>query len=229
MRDIEDSFEEKYNKLRQLAVKLKRKCTEQAQRIDELTTSAERPTTTTADAASNAMQTATVAHAVAAAAGGDPQHARNLQHMQREHDKLLDELDAARADRRELSARADQLGAELAEVRAELGATRSSLEDVRCSADAGQTQRAGLDLAVREYVKQIQQLKEEVTAAKQTQQAAVEEATKLKGESRSLGLGVERVRKQNNEIAFTFFFLRIKSIFEIIRLLSRFFSIVLLF
>lgn len=172
MRDVEDSFEEKYNKLRQLAVKLKRKCSEQAQRIDELLAAADQPTATTTTTSSSASMP-TVA---------DPQHARNLQHMQREHDKLLDELDAARADRRTLGARADALTTELAEVRAELSAAQSTLDDVRCSADAGQTQRAGLDLAVREYAKQIQQLKDEVAGAKQAHQAAAEEVTKLKGE-----------------------------------------------
>lgn len=152
MRDIEDSFEEKYNKLRALAVKLKRKCSEQAQRLEEF------------EAGSKSSTSGTVL--AASVVPVDAQQARNRQQIQREHDKLLDELDSVRAASKAHSARADALATQLADVQAELNAL-----------SAVGNQKSSLDAAVKEYVKQIAAQKDELGTLKHTLTAAEEERT----------------------------------------------------
>lgn len=167
MRDIDDSFEEKYNKLRSIAVRLKKKISEQTKRIEELE--------------STNASTSEVTELTGKATNDAP--LRNLQQLQKQNDTLQDELEAIRAADKQHTSQVESLTQKLTEVTAELAAMKLVNADIKSTADASSSQKTNLDQAIKEYMKQIASLKDELAAAKKENQAVIGDCAQLKGNS----------------------------------------------
>lgn len=166
MRDIDDSFEEKYNKLRSIAVRLKKKIGEQTKRIEELEQSSASPASANNDAF---------------AANSNDTQLRNLQQLQKQNDALQDELDALRSTAKRSAEQCEALTNQLTEVTAELAAMKMINANIKASAETNSNQKSSLDQAVKEYVKQIAALKEELVGARKQHEDGSLECTQLKG------------------------------------------------
>lgn len=166
MRDIEDSFEEKYNKLRSIAVRLKKKISEQTKRIEELESSLSTAGTDSPDSIAKTTIDAPT---------------RNLQQLQKQNDALQDELEATRATDKQNAALSESLSKKLAEANNELAAMKMVNENIKTSAETSSSQKSTLDQAVKEYVKQIATLKDELAAVRKEHQVVNGDCTQLKG------------------------------------------------
>lgn len=162
MHDIEDSFEEKYNKLRGLAIKQKRKIAEQQAIIGKLETSA-------------------VAEAPATEATNIK--IQNLKSMQAENDRLLDEIDAMKANRKEMSAASKKLTDNLAEKENELKSLRLTNEDAQAMADTNYRTKCALDETIRNGEIEKDQLRTEIKRLKEVQVNLEAEIGRGKGKS----------------------------------------------
>uniref|UniRef100_A0A182JIJ4 GRIP domain-containing protein n=1 Tax=Anopheles atroparvus TaxID=41427 RepID=A0A182JIJ4_ANOAO len=149
MREIDESFEEKYIKLRSLAVKLKKKVAEQTVLLQKY----EKEASTTAAAAA-AVAAAGVASSAAAAVDTAQQTvSKNLQTLQAENDRLEDQLETLRQEMAKLREELDRKTVELA-----------TLEQLQKDAEGTSKDRTALESAIREYQTQIQSLKREKDA-----------------------------------------------------------------
>lgn len=160
MRDIDDSFEEKYNRLRAVAIKLKKKVAEQTKLLTDLELKNNR----------NSDEEVQITSKL----GNIEVQVRNLQLLQSENDRLQDKLEAIELERKEFNVTVAKLSAELANV-------KSSSADTVSDVMASNKQKNALEQACKEYVKQIQALKDEINAGKVTHKALNEELNKLKG------------------------------------------------
>lgn len=160
MRDIDDSFEEKYNRLRAVAVKLKKKVAEQSKVLVDLESKNNR----------NSDEEVQITSKL----GNIEVQVRNLQSLQSDNDRLQDKLEAIELERKELNATVAKLSAELADVKSSSAGTESDVM-------ASNKQKNALEQACKEYVKQIQALKDEINAGKVTNKAVNDEFNKLKG------------------------------------------------
>lgn len=168
MRDIDDSFEEKYNKLRSIAVRLKKKISEQTKRIEELEQASPSSTTETDSS-------------VIPAKHNDAQPLRNLQQLQKQNDTLQDELDALReADKRNVD-QSELLSNQLIVVTRELEEIKLINENIKTSVEANRSQKSSLDQAVKEYVKQIAALKEELEVVEKEKKEISDDCKNVKG------------------------------------------------
>ncbi|KXJ76211.1 hypothetical protein RP20_CCG010132 [Aedes albopictus] len=132
MRDVDDSFEEKYNKLRSLAVKLKKKVAEQTLQLQKF--EKERETLTTG---------------------------KNLQSLQAEYDRLLDQMEAERQGTQQREAELKDLKEQLEKQQQEI----ETLNQVRTELDSSSRKdKSSLETTIREYREQLQNLKREKEA-----------------------------------------------------------------
>lgn len=162
MRDIEDSFEEKYNKLRGLAIKQKKKIVEQQAIIAKL------------------EKTATEAPSVAEVSGIKIQ---SLKSLQAENDRLMDKIDALQAERKEVQAASKKLIEKLEEKENELKSLRLVNEDAQAMADTHYKTKCALDEAMRNEGIEKEQLRAEIKRMKDVKAALETEITKNKGSS----------------------------------------------
>uniref|UniRef100_A0AAG5CXJ2 GRIP domain-containing protein n=1 Tax=Anopheles atroparvus TaxID=41427 RepID=A0AAG5CXJ2_ANOAO len=146
MREIDESFEEKYIKLRSLAVKLKKKVAEQTVLLQKY----EKEASTTAAAVAAAGVTSNAAAAVDTA---QQTVSKNLQTLQAENDRLEDQLETLRQEMAKLREELDRKTVELA-----------TLEQLQKNAEGTSKDRTALESAIREYQTQIQSLKREKDA-----------------------------------------------------------------
>lgn len=170
MRDIEDSFEEKYNKLRGLALKLKKKIAEQ-QAIIAKHESAQSVSTETTTSPPAAVPTPT------------PAQAQNLILMQKENDRLLDQIDAMKSEQKQYKSEINQLNQQIKKVEEDAKSLRIVNEDIKATADANLKIKGALDEQIRAGEKQIETLKNENRSVTQQLKNAENEIIKIKGES----------------------------------------------
>lgn len=172
MRDIEESFEEKYNKLRVLAVKLKKKVTEQSSIIQTLESRNN-------DNTNEGVQ-------ITSKLGAMEVQVKNLQLLQSENDRLLDELETVRSDRKKDQHESDK-------VRAELDKISNELADVRRNdVHTNDAKKENSNKAIKEYLKQIQGLKDENAENLVIKKSLENELIKLKGKDILLLLFIAR-------------------------------------
>lgn len=152
MRELDESFEDKYNRLRTVALKLKRKVAEQTKVIAELETKTQ----------ANCTEEVQISSKL----GAIEVQVRNLQMLQSENDRLQDELDVARVNANKMI-----------ELQERLDAMQTN-----DTSDADRVHSGKLDAACKEYVKQIAALKEEINAAKLCKRGVDEELAKLRQE-----------------------------------------------
>ncbi|KAL1386083.1 hypothetical protein pipiens_012867 [Culex pipiens pipiens] len=129
MRDVDDSFEEKYIKLRALAVKLKKKVAEQTIQLQRYEKEG---------------------------------LGKNLQSLQAENDKLLDQLEGERKN-------VEQLKQEI-----------ETLNQLRTEVDSSKKDKSSLESSIREYREQVQSLKREKEAFNMAKKEIDAENQKLK-------------------------------------------------
>lgn len=148
MRDVDDSFEEKYNKLRSLAVKLKKKVAEQTLQLQKFEN--ERETLTTG---------------------------KNLQSLQAEYDRLLDQMEAERQGTQQREAELKDLKEQLEKQQQEI----ETLNQVRTELDSSSRKdKSSLETTIREYREQLQNLKREKEAFNLAKKEIDSENQKLK-------------------------------------------------
>ncbi|XP_039431092.1 GRIP and coiled-coil domain-containing protein 2 [Culex pipiens pallens] len=129
MRDVDDSFEEKYIKLRALAVKLKKKVAEQTIQLQRYEKEG---------------------------------LGKNLQSLQAENDKLLDQLEGERKN-------VEQLKQDI-----------ETLNQLRTEVDSSKKDKSSLESSIREYREQVQSLKREKEAFNMAKKEIDAENQKLK-------------------------------------------------
>lgn len=161
MRDIEESYEEKYNKLRVLAVKLKKKVAEQSSFIQSLESRNN-------DNTNEGLQ-------ITSKLGVMEVQVKNLQLLQSENDRLLDELEMVRSNWKR-----DQL--ELDKIRTELDRASIELMELKSNEVESGVKKVNSNQAIKEYLKQIQGLKDENTENLVSRKSLENELIKLKGE-----------------------------------------------
>ncbi|XP_037049807.1 GRIP and coiled-coil domain-containing protein 2 [Bradysia coprophila] len=161
MRDIEEGFEEKYNKLRVLAVKLKKKVGEQASIIQSLE--------------SRNNDNTTEGQQITSKLGVMEVQVKNLQLLQSENDRLLDELETVKSNWKR-----DQV--ELDKSRMELDKVANELIELKCTEAQSDVKKVNSSQAIKEYVKQIQALKDENSENLVNKKSLENELIKLKGE-----------------------------------------------
>uniref|UniRef100_A0A182NSM2 GRIP domain-containing protein n=1 Tax=Anopheles dirus TaxID=7168 RepID=A0A182NSM2_9DIPT len=134
-REIDESFEEKYIKLRSLAVKLKKKVAEQTVLLAKYEKEGIVPV-----GAPNSE-------------GSQQMVSKNLQTLQTENDRLQDQLDSTQQELTKLREKLEQKSIELA-----------TSEQVQKEVEGTSKDRNALETAIREYQTQIQNLKREKDA-----------------------------------------------------------------
>lgn len=162
MRDVEDSFEEKYNKLRVLAVKLKKKVAEQSSIIQTL------------DSRNN--ENTNEGQQITSKLGVMEVQVKNLQLLQSENDRLLDELEMVRSNWKR-----DQL--ELDKIRIDLDKASNELIELKCNEVQSDVKKVNSSHAIKEYVKQIHGLKDENSENLVIKKSLENELIKLRGKS----------------------------------------------
>lgn len=162
MRDIEDSFEEKYHKLRVLALKLKKKIAEQQTIITNLETKT--PEARNAEPVPTPVQT------------------QNLISLQKENDKLLDQIDSTKLEQKQLKADIKQLNQQIKKLEDEAKSLRIVNEDIKATADTNLKIKSALDEKIKAGEKQIEALKTENKNVTQQLKNAENEIIKIKGE-----------------------------------------------
>lgn len=157
MRDIEDSFEEKYNKLRGLALKLKKKVAEQTAIIAKL----EADNAKNSDSGNLKIQ--------------------NLKALQVENDKLMDTIDKLTEDNNKFKKVDKQLKEELEKSDAEIKNLKGQIDDTKNLADAHGKSKSAVDQALQESLKANKALKSDAEKLVAAKKKLEEEITKLKG------------------------------------------------
>lgn len=158
MRDIEDSFEEKYNKLRGLALKLKKKVAEQTAIITKL--EAENAKTNN-DSGNSKIQ--------------------NLKALQVENDKLMDTIDKLSEDNNKFKKLEKQLKEELEKNEAENRNLKGQIDDTKSLADANGKSKTAVDQVLQESLKANKALKSDAEKLVAAKKKLEEEVAKLKG------------------------------------------------
>lgn len=160
MRDVEDSFEDKYNKLRGLAVKLKKKVAEQQAIITKLeSTSLPAPST-------EANASISIA---------------NLKILQTENDKLQDKIDNMTIERKKYKSEIEELHRVKQKFDEELKSLKIVNEDIKAGADTNQKIKSALDEQIKAGEKQIEALKNDNRNVSQQLKNAENEIIKVKG------------------------------------------------
>lgn len=160
MKDIEDSFEEKYNKLRILAVKLKKKIAEQQAVITKSEPTTSKSISSTPESTSNIQ---------------------NLKSLQTDNDRLLDKIDNMTIERKKLLADIAESNQQKKNYEDELKSLRIVNEDVKATADANQKIKSALDEQIKIMEKQIDELKVEHRDTAQVLKSVENENVQLKG------------------------------------------------
>lgn len=164
MRDVEDSFEEKYNKLRIFAVKLKKRVAEQQATI------AKHEATAEPNAASG----------------------QNLKSLQAENDRLLDQIDNMTIERKKLVADAKESAEQRRLAETELKSLRIVSEDVKVTADTNQQIKSALDEQIRASDTQLEAMKGENRNIVQQLQDADNEIVKAKDVAKQKDAEIQR-------------------------------------
>lgn len=160
MRDIEDSFEDKYNKLRGLAIKLKRKVAEQTATIAKLD----------ADNTKNASESGNL-------------KIQNLMALQAEHDKLMDKIDKVSEENSSLKKSVKQLKEELEQSMNEIKALKSVVDETKLLADTNLKNKLAVDQALQDALKKNKSLRGDADKLAAAKKSLEEEISKLKGEN----------------------------------------------
>lgn len=158
MRDIEDSFEEKYNKLRALALKLKKKNAEQQATIAKLES-----VKTTDTELSNAPLQASA-----------PVQTQNVISLQKDNDRLLDQIDTMKSEQKQLKTEIKQLNELIKKGEEETKSLRIMNDDIKATADANLKIKSALN-------EQIESLKNDNKSITQQLKNAENETIKVKG------------------------------------------------
>lgn len=161
MRDVEDSFEEKYNKLRALAVKLKKKVAEQQVTITKLEQS-QTVSPDTSNSTSINMQ--------------------NLKSLQIDNDRLQDKIDNMTIERKKYKAEIEELNQMKRNFEEELKSLKIVNEDIKAAADTNHKIKSALDEQIKSGEKQIEALKNDNRNVVQQLKNAENELVKMKGE-----------------------------------------------
>ena len=167
MRDVEESFEDKYNKLRQLALKLKKKVSEQKAIIDEHE--------------SNSPRNKDESIPVNTKLGVIDVQMKSLQMLQSENDKLQDKLDSCAKEKDGFEKQISQLNENIKSLSVDLEVSKQIVVDVNSSSDANNAKKSNLDNAVKQYVKQIQAMKEELGNLQSGKKSVETELQQIKG------------------------------------------------
>lgn len=170
MRDIEDSFEEKYNKLRALALKLKKKIAEQQTIITKLESSA---VNTSTSVMSPAPETPSI----------PPAQAQNLISLQKDNDRLLDKIESMNSEQKQLKNEINQLNQKLKTAEDEAKSLKIVNEDIKTAADTNLKIKSALDEKIKAGEKQIEALKNDNKNTVQQLKNAENEIIKLNGET----------------------------------------------
>ncbi|XP_053679399.1 GRIP and coiled-coil domain-containing protein 2 [Anopheles nili] len=174
LREIDESFEEKYIKLRSLAVKLKKKVAEQTVLIQKY----ERDSSAGSNVISDSLQQTAN---------------KNLQSLQIENDRLQDQLDIMKQEEINLREELTQKTIEL-----------SALEQVHKDISGSNKDRNELESAVKEYQTQIQSLKREKEAFQMAKREIDAENQRLKSslvaKEKELTDGLEQQKELKSEI-----------------------------
>ncbi|XP_062561880.1 GRIP and coiled-coil domain-containing protein 2 [Armigeres subalbatus] len=148
LREIDDSFEEKYNKLRSLAVKLKKKVAEQTLQLQKFEKDRETQPS-----------------------------GKNLQSLQAEYDKVLDQLEVERQNVLHLETELKDVKDRLEKQNQEI----ETLNQVRTELDSSSKKdKSSLESTIREYREQLQNLKREKEAFNLAKKEIDSENQKLK-------------------------------------------------
>lgn len=165
MRDVEDSFEEKYNKLRSLAMKLKKKVADQQAIITKLESNSPPTPSTEANVSINIQ---------------------NLKILQTENDKLLDKIDYMTIERKKYKSEIEELNRLKQKFEQEVKSLKIMNEDIKATADTNQRIKSALDEQIKVGEKQIDALKNDNRNVSQQLKNAENEIIKIKGLTPSL-------------------------------------------
>lgn len=167
LRDIEDSFEEKYNKLRSLAVKLKKKVAEQSTIITKLE--------------SKNNQNSDDGVQINTKLGAIEIQVKNLQLLQSENDKLQDRIDTLMAEKKNGEKQINEMKEEISVLTNTLTELQNDQSDSKTMVAETKKSKLSLEQAIKEYVKQIQSLKNECNSNTLVRKELEIESNKLKG------------------------------------------------
>ncbi|XP_031625983.1 GRIP and coiled-coil domain-containing protein 2 [Contarinia nasturtii] len=193
MRDIEDSFEEKYNKLRAIALKLKKKNAELQATVAKL------ELVKSTDAESTIVFRAAV-----------PVQAQNLISLQKDNDRLLDQIDAMKSEQKQLNSQIKQLNEQIKKTEEEAKSLRIVNEDIKVTAETSLKIKSEIESLKNDNKNIIQQMKnaeneivklKDVVKQKENEiiQKA-EEASKIKSEMNKLMTTMKKSSVLNLEV-----------------------------
>lgn len=150
MRDIEDCFEEKYNKLRALAVKLKRKVAEQSAHIAKLE--------------SKHSQNSDEGIQITSKLGAIEVQVKNLQSLQSENDSLQDRIEQLTAEKQKNDHLIHELSETVAKLKTDMMAVEMANENLRSGVMEHSKIKGKFDQAIQEYQTQVHSLKAELNS-----------------------------------------------------------------
>ncbi|XP_052891679.1 GRIP and coiled-coil domain-containing protein 2 [Anopheles moucheti] len=182
LREIDESFEEKYIKLRSLAVKLKKKVAEQTVLLQKY----EKESSTVTTGADSSLQTVT----------------KNLQTLQTENDRLQDHLDSMTQETAKLREELEQKSIELAtvdQVQKDVEGTSKDRTALEIAIREYQTQiqnlkreKEAFQLAKKEIDAENQRLKASLKTKEKELTDTMEQQKELKSELERSKLGVKK-------------------------------------
>ncbi|XP_053669257.1 GRIP and coiled-coil domain-containing protein 2 [Anopheles marshallii] len=182
LREIDESFEEKYIKLRSLAVKLKKKVAEQTVLLQKY----EKESSTVTTVADSSLQTVT----------------KNLQTLQTENDRLQDQLDSMTQETAKLREELEQKSIELAtveQVQKDVEGTSKDRTALETAIREYQTQiqnlkreKEAFQLAKKEIDAENQRLKANLKTKEKEITDTMEQQKELKSELERSKLGVKK-------------------------------------
>lgn len=167
MRDIEDCFEEKYNKLRALAVKLKKKVAEQSAHITKLE--------------SKNTQNSDEGIQITSKLGAIEVQVKNLQSLQNENDSLQDRIELLLEEKQKTDQIISDLNGKMEAFQSDACTLESKNDNIKSNLAEQSKIKIKLDQAIQEYQAQVQGLKTELNSANILRKDMEIDVNKLKG------------------------------------------------
>ncbi|PSN47728.1 hypothetical protein C0J52_04605 [Blattella germanica] len=171
LKDLEESFEERYTKLRTVAVRLKKKVSELTTQQTQLETDKKKLSAEKSDLQAKITQLSS--------------HAKNLQSMQQEYDRLQDELESQKAEVKQLTKTLEAAVTESTNIKVQLEECQQERESKCRELEMCSKEKHNLETANKELASQVLSLKKEKDAENMAKKEKERELKRLEEEMRA--------------------------------------------
>ncbi|KAJ9589098.1 hypothetical protein L9F63_017602, partial [Diploptera punctata] len=172
LKDLEETFEERYTKLRTVAVRLKKKVSELTTQQTQLEADKKKLSTDKSELQAKINQLSS--------------HAKNLQTMQQEYDRLQDELEIQKGEVKQLTKTLEAAINESTSVKVQLQECQQEKENKIRDFETCTKDKLNLEAAIKDLKSQVQTLKKEKDAENITKKEKEKEIRRLEEELKTI-------------------------------------------